>query len=74
MTDNFSSLNKNFWFVGEWVTNNGAYDKVRIENGVLVLPVEETDRGPYLLSKPIPVKKGDIVVIERRIYEHYGNE
>ncbi len=72
--DDFSSLDKNFWYVGEWVTNAKAYDKVKIENCVLIIPVNETDRGPYLLSQSIPVKKGEVVIIERKAYAHYGNK
>ncbi|NJE75893.1 hypothetical protein [Thermococcus sp. ES12] len=72
--DDFTDLDTARWFVGEWETNRPAYDKVRIEDGVLVIPVEETDRGPYLASRPIEVNRGDIVVIERKALVHYGNE
>ena len=72
--DDFTDLDTTRWFVGEWKTNRPAYDKVRIEDGVLIIPVEETDRGPYLASRPIEVKRGDIVVIERKALVHYGNK
>jgi len=72
--DEFDRLNDEFWFVGEWRTTFPAYEKVFIKNGILNIPVNATDRGPFLISKGIPVEKGDIVTVKRRAKLHYANE
>lgn len=72
--DDFDSLNKEFWYVGEWLTLFDASEKVSIKNGILTIPVNETDRSPFLLSEPIPIQDGDIITIKRRAKMHYGNE
>jgi len=72
--DSCDRLNDDFWFVGEWLTTFDGSQKVDVKNGLLTLPVDDVDRSPFLLSKGIPVKKGDIVTIKRRVKMHYGNE
>lgn len=72
--DSCDRLNEEFWFAGEWLTTFDGSKKVDIKNGLLTLAVDEIDRGPFLLSKGIPVKKGDIVTVKRRVKIHYGNE
>lgn len=72
--DSFDRLNKDFWFVGEWLTTFDGSRKIDVKNGLLTMPVDEVDRGPFLLSKGIAVTKGDIVTIKRRAKMHYGNE
>ena len=72
--DSCDRLNEEFWFAGEWMTTFDGSNKVEVKNGLLTLPVDEVDRGPFLLSKGIPVKKGDIVTVKRRAKIHYANE
>ncbi len=72
--DEFYHLDREFWYVGEWKTMFKAYNKVSIKNDVLTAPVNTKDRGPFLLSKPIPVKKGDIITVKRRVKLHFGND
>ncbi len=72
--DEFHHLDRDFWYVGEWTTMFKAYNKVSIKNDVLTAEVNEVDRGPFLLSKPIPVKKGDVITVKRRVKLHYGND
>jgi len=72
--DDFKTINRDFWYVGEWETGFPAYDKVNVKNGILTLSVDETDRCPYLLSKPLEVANGDVITIERRVKLHYANE
>ncbi|BEP29852.1 hypothetical protein [Helicovermis profundi] len=72
--DDFNTINRDFWYVGEWETGFPAYDRVNTKNGILTLEDDETDRGPYLLSKPLPVVAGDVITIERRIKLHYAND
>ena len=71
--DDFNELNRDFWFLGEWQTMDAIYDKVDIKNGILNLEVKETDRGPFLLSKPFPISKGDVLTVKRRVKIHYSN-
>lgn len=71
--DDFDDINRDFWYIGEWQTIEPAYDDVDISNGILTLEVKETDRGPFLLSKPIPISPGDVLTVKRRIKVHYSN-
>lgn len=72
--DDFKNLDRDFWYVGEWETMFKAYDKVKLQNGILTATFKETDRGPFLLSKPIPIKEGDVVTVKRRVKIHYAND
>ncbi len=78
--DDFSSLNKNFWLVFDHggyhsTPQPPAYEKVYIENGVLKMPVNDTDHGPELVNKyGIPVSKNSIITTSWRIKLHYANE
>ncbi len=72
--DKFDTLNQDFWYVGEWLTTFEASEKVEVKNGFMTLAIEQEDRGPYLLSKGISVKKGDVLKVSRRAKLHYSNE
>ncbi len=72
--DDFTTLDRDFWYVGEWQTTFKAYDKVDLKNGILTAEITETDRGPFLLSKPLPLEEGDVVTIKRRVKLHYEND
>ncbi len=72
--DDFKGINRDFWYIGEWQTMFTAYDKVTIRNDILTAEVTETDRGPFMLSKPIPVTEGDVITIKRRAKLHYAND
>lgn len=72
--DDFESLNREFWYAGEWETFFPAYDKVIMEDGAINLTVNQSNRGPFLLSEPIEIEKASIVTIKRKVLVHYGNE
>ncbi|MCK8061706.1 MULTISPECIES: hypothetical protein [unclassified Fusibacter] len=72
--DGFETLDREMWYVGEWETHESAYNKVFLEDNVITIPVKETDRGPYLLSKPIPLDGKDIIKIKRRTRIKYGSD
>jgi len=72
--DNFETLNREFWYVGEWETFFPAYDKVIMEDGAINLTVNQTNRGPFLLSEPLEIEEGSVVHIKRKALVHYGNE
>jgi len=65
--DGFNQIDRETWYVGEWETHQAAYSKVFVENGIVRLPVNETDRGPYLLSLPILRTGYDLLSIKRRV-------
>jgi len=72
--DDFETLNREFWYAGEWETFFPAYDKVIMEDGSVNLTVNQTNRGPFLLTEPIEIREGSIVHIRRKALVHYGNE
>ncbi len=72
--DEFERVDRDRWFVGEWQTMRSIPEAAVLTNDVLSLPVRETDRGPFLLSEPIPVGEEDVITIRRRVYVHYAND
>jgi hypothetical protein len=72
--DDFEKLDRDFWYVGEWQTYYSAYDKAKLNNGILKLEIDEVDKGPILLSKPIAVENGNILTIKRRVKMTYSND
>ncbi len=72
--DDFNHIDRDFWYAGEWKTLFSAYNKVDIDNGKAVLKIEEVDRGPFLLSKPIELNNGDVLSVKRRVKMKYANE
>lgn len=71
--DEFDQLDKDFWYVGEWSTYFSAYDKVKLNNSIIKLEVDEVDKGPVLMSKPIPIEKGNILTVKRRVKMKAGS-
>ncbi len=75
--DDFDTLNKDFWYIvridKNWKNNILDYDSVTLSNGELNLEMDRTDDGPVMYSKPLKVKKGDIVTIKRKVYVHPEN-
>lgn len=72
--DDFETINREFWFVGEWQTNDPKFSDVKINDGILSLKVEDTDRGPYLLSKPLAIEEDYVISIKRRVKINYAND
>lgn len=71
--DDFDALNEEMWYVGEWSTGFPKPEKVSVKNGILTAVVGETDRGPFMLSKPIEIKSNSLITIKRRVKLKYGN-
>jgi hypothetical protein len=72
--DEFESLDRDLWYVGEWQTLYSAYDKAKLNNSILKLEIDEVDQGPILLSKPIEIQNGNILTIRRRVRMTYAND
>jgi len=75
----FDSLDRSFWLVFDHGGHFSdyfppKYEAARIENGMLVLEVNETDHGPELITKGIPVSPNSVVTVEWRAQVHYANE
>lgn len=72
--DDFDSMNRDFWYVGEWNSYYSSYDKAKLRNGILRLEIDEVDKGPILLSKPIDVENGNVLTVKRRVKMTYAND
>lgn len=72
--DDFDSMDRERWFVGEWRTNKPAYEKAVFKDGTVTLKIQETDRGPYMLSEVFEVKEPSIITLKRRAMVNYGND
>lgn len=73
LRDEFDTLNRENWYVGEWGTAFPAPEKVLVKDGILTARIEETDKGPFLLSKPIEIKANSLITIKRRVKLSYSN-
>jgi len=71
--DDFEAMDRETWFVGEWRTNKPAYEKAVFQEGAVSLKVQETDRGPYLLSEVMEIQEPSIITLKRRALVNYGN-
>lgn len=72
--DDFEVMDRELWYVGEWRTNKPAYEKAVLMDGIIKLKVQETDRGPYLLSEVMEIKEASIITLKRRAQVDYGND
>lgn len=73
-TDNFETLNREFWYLGEWQTKRSKLNEVDIQDNILSLRVREVDRGPFLLSRPIKVEEDYVIKFRRRLKITYAND
>ncbi len=74
ITEDFKTLNRDLWYVGQWLTDEPAYDKIKLESETISLPVEIEDEGPYLISRPIKMEEYNVVTIKRRVKVHAGSD
>lgn len=58
---------KDFWFYADMENDEQISGKKPIKNGKFILKRIEGDKNPYLLSRPIKIKKKQIVKIKRRL-------
>ena len=73
-TDEFETFNREFWYLGQWKSEKSMLNDIDIKNGVLSLKIEETDKGPYLLSKPLKVEDDYVIKFKRRVKISYAND
>lgn len=72
--DEFDTMDRERWYVGEWRTNIPAYEKTVFADGTLTLKIQETDRGPYMLSEVVEITEPSVITISRRAQVQYGND
>ncbi len=75
----FNSIDKDFFLVYDHggyhqtpTTEN--YSLVSVDNGILKMPVNETDHGPELITKGLKIDKNSIVTVSWRAKVHYANK
>ncbi len=75
----FNDLDKTFFLIYD----HGGYSQTpleedyslaKIENGILKLPVTETDHGPEMVTKGIYVDENSVITAEWKVKVHYANE
>lgn len=71
--DDFNSFDTKFWAVKD-KHGNPISNKVNLSDGILTLSNNETDNPGYLISKGIPIEKGDTLIVKRRTYAHTNND
>lgn len=72
--DEFDTIDRDHWYIGEWRTNKPAYEKAVLMDGIVNLKIQETDRGPYLLTEVFEVKDPSVITIKRRAQVNFGND
>ncbi len=72
--DDFNFLNLSVWEVYQWKTLRRLNGSGLAINGVLNLACNRVDMSPFVASKPIPIKAGEIFVLRRRVKVHYANQ
>ncbi|OAQ20922.1 WSC domain-containing protein [Thermosulfurimonas dismutans] len=71
--DDFYRFNPINWETYEWKTLRRLNGASLVYNGILDLLCNRTDQSPFVASKPIPLKEGEVFVLRRRVKAHYAN-
>ncbi len=67
-------IDRSFWLVSPWEQYKRDYGLVNIRDGILRLSGDITGQMPYMLSMPIEVEEGDVIVFKRRVRLKHGVE
>lgn len=70
----FSTLDKNLWYVREEKTNRDISDQLSTDGGILDISARETDRNPFLYGKPLALPADAVVRVKRRAKLSYAND
>jgi hypothetical protein len=68
----FDDIDREFWLVGGWESLERDYDLVSLNDGILTLSADTSGINPYLLSKPLEIKDGDVITMKRRVRIQHG--
>lgn len=69
----FDQIDKDFWLMGQWGSFKRAYDLADVQNGILTMTSDNTEAIPYLLSKPIELRSGDVITLTRKVKISHGS-
>lgn len=72
--DDFDVIDNEFWYVGSMTDNRELHGFAEFYKGILTLRKTSSGEDLYLLSKPIPVDKKQILTVKRRLKIKPGAE
>lgn len=67
-------LDTEFWMMAPWESLLPDNDLAAISGGILKISQDTRGVMPYLLSKPIEVRQGDVVTMKRKIRVSHGGD
>jgi len=72
--DDFDRFDPSVWEVYQWETLRRLSARGLVHDGMLDLRCDRTDRSAFVASRPIPLRKGEIFTLRRRVKVHYAND
>ena len=73
-TFDFDEMDKDFWLVGQWENYNRSYDLVSLKDGILKMTSDVPEALPYVLSRPIEIRSGDVITLKRKVKISHGDQ
>lgn len=73
-TDFNEPLDTEFWLISPWNMYKQMPEVAPVRDGFLKLANTTSGNIPYLLTKPIPLKMGDVVTLKRKVKIKRGGE
>ncbi len=70
----FEKVDRDFWLVGKWDSFDRNYDAAKVNDGKLILTSNDSQHVPYILSKPIAIRQGDVITVKRRVKISHNDE
>lgn len=70
-TLDIEDIDRTEWFVGQWGGFKSAYDLISKKSDAIVLS-SFGNLSPYLISKPIEIKDGDVITLTRKVKLSHG--
>ncbi len=67
-------IDRDFWLVGPWGSFERAYESVAVSGGILRLSPDVNGIMPYMLTKPIEIRDGDVITLKRKVKIHHGSD
>lgn len=69
----FSTLDSDFWYAREQDTGANVSSQLYLDDGSLIISAQETDRNPFVYSKPLPLPEGAVFRVKRRARVSFTN-
>ncbi|MBM7562197.1 hypothetical protein [Fusibacter tunisiensis] len=67
-------LDREFWMIAGWESVRHSNELLVQAGGILKLSMDDTGVMPYMLSKPIEIRQGDVVTMRRKVRIKHGND